>query len=92
MEQDSEQDKPVFTVVYVSSLKVKECWEHQPALQTEGLILPEDMLSEQDCMTDAKIFWLKPILMQDIIFMENQQINLRNMIMHNQWYQRLMLI
>ena len=79
MEQDSEQDKPVFTVVYVSSLKVKECWEHQPALQTEGL-----MLSEQDCMTDAKIFWLKPILMQDIIFMENQQINLRNMIMHNQ--------
>ena len=48
MEQDSEQDKPVFTVVYVSSLKVKECWEHQPALQTEGLILPEDMLSEQD--------------------------------------------
>ena len=75
MEQDSEQDKPVFTVVYVSSLKVKECWEHQPALQTEGLILPEDMLSEQDCMTDAKIFWLKPILMQDIIFMENQQIN-----------------
>jgi hypothetical protein len=35
-------------------------------------------------MTDAKIFWLKPILMQDIIFMENQQINLRNMIMHNQ--------
>ena len=43
MEQDSEQDKPVFTVVYVSSLKVKECWEHQPALQTEGLILPEDI-------------------------------------------------
>ena len=58
MEQDSEQDKPVFTVVYVSSLKVKECWEHQPALQTEGLILPEDMLSEQDCMTDARILFL----------------------------------
>ena len=63
MEQDSEKDE---SVIHVSSSKARGCWKPQPALQTEGLILPGGMPPEQDCMTDAKMFLLKPILMQDM--------------------------
>lgn len=68
MEQDSEKDEPVpsLPVIHVSSSKARGCWKPQPALQTEGLILPGGMPLEQDCMTDAKMFLLKPILMQDM--------------------------
>lgn len=67
MEQDSEKDEPVptgDTRIIIEGEGMLE--KPQPALQTEGLILPGGMPLEQDCMTDAKMFLLKPILMQDM--------------------------
>ncbi len=66
MEQDSEKDEPVPTGDTRIIIEGEGCWKPQPALQTEGLILPGGMPLEQDCMTDAKMFLLKPILMQDM--------------------------
>lgn len=40
MEQDSEKDESSLPVIHVSSSKARGCWKPQPALQTEGLILP----------------------------------------------------
>lgn len=66
MEQDSEKDEPVPTGDTRIIIEGEGMLEPQPALQTEGLILPGGMPLEQDCMTDAKMFLLKPILMQDM--------------------------
>lgn len=66
MEQDSEKDEPVPTGDTRIIMKARECWKPQPALQTEGLILPGDMPPEQDCMMALNVFLLKPILMQDM--------------------------
>lgn len=66
MEQDSEKDEPVPTGDTRIIIEGEGMLETSAALQTEGLILPGGMPLEQDCMTDAKMFLLKPILMQDM--------------------------
>ena len=66
MEQDSEKDEPVPTGDTRIIIEGEGMLETSARSQTEGLILPGGMPLEQDCMTDAKMFLLKPILMQDM--------------------------
>ncbi len=66
MEQDSEKDESVPTGDTRIIIEGEGMLETSARSSTEGLILPGGMPPEQDCMTDAKMFLLKPILMQDM--------------------------
>ena len=79
MEQDSEKDEPVPTGDTRIIIEGEGMLETS-ARSSDGrdrfvlfrilfhylLILERTMPLEQDCMTDAKMFLLKPILMQDM--------------------------
>lgn len=66
MEQDSEKDESVPTGDTRIIIEGEGMLETSARSSDGRLILPGGMPLEQDCMTDAKMFLLKPILMQDM--------------------------
>ncbi|MCS2662886.1 hypothetical protein NXU96_21335 [Phocaeicola vulgatus] len=66
MEQDSEKDEPVPTGDTRIIIEGEGMLETSARSSDGRVDFTGGMPLEQDCMTDAKMFLLKPILMQDM--------------------------